>query len=121
MLPIPPVGPVSRIFIIIRRLVGRAGTGMQGMPARLANMSEPRRDPPGPDDWPFEEGGAEAQKSLRSDIGASQGRPRAEDTPDEDRIESTGQRGPAGSGRVPGRGKMGTHTPAEKGAEQGPR
>jgi hypothetical protein len=48
-------------------------------------------------------------------------RPRAEDTPDEDRIEPSGQRGPAGAGRVPGRGKLGSHTPTEKGAEQGPR
>jgi hypothetical protein len=84
-------------------------------------MTGTRPDAPGPEDWPDEEGRGEAQKALRSDVGASHGRPRAEDTPAEDRVEPTGQRGPAGAGRVAGRGKLGTPTPGEKGAEQGPR
>jgi hypothetical protein len=84
-------------------------------------MSDSERGGP-PHHWPDEEGAGEAaQDSLRSDVGASLGRPLAEDTPDEDRIEPSGQRGPAGAGRVPGRGKLGSHTPTEKGAEQGPR
>jgi hypothetical protein len=87
----------------------------------LSAMSKQPGRAPGPDDWPDEEGGGEAQKSLRSDIGASLERPRAEDTPDADRTEPTGQRGPAGSGLVPGRGNLGTPTSTEKGAEQGPR
>ncbi len=84
-------------------------------------MTEPERRPPQPEDWPDEAGSAEGQKSMRSDTGASLGRPRAEDTPDDERVEPTGQRGPAGAGRVPGRGKLGDPTPGEKGAEQGPR
>jgi hypothetical protein len=86
------------------------------------NESERQSQSSGPPhDWPDEEGSGEAQKSLRSDVGASLGRPLAEDTPDEDRIEPSGQRGPAGAGQVPGRGKLGSHTPTEKGDEQGPR
>jgi hypothetical protein len=84
-------------------------------------MNESADRAPGPDAWPDEEGGGEAQEGLRGDIGASLERPRAEDTPPEDRVEPTGQRGPAGSGQVPGRGKLGTPTPSDKGAEQGPR
>jgi hypothetical protein len=84
-------------------------------------MSDNRDMAPSAEDWPDEEGGGEAEKSLRSDIGASLERPRAEDAPDPDRIEPTGQRGPAGAGQVPGRGKLGDTTPAEKGDEQGPR
>jgi hypothetical protein len=84
-------------------------------------MSEAQRQPPQPDDWPDEEGRGEAQKGLRSDVGASLERPRAEDEPSEDRVEPTGQRGPAGAGQVAGRGKLGQPTDSEKGAEQGPR
>jgi hypothetical protein len=78
-------------------------------------------EPREPHDWPDEEGAGEAQKSLRSDIGASMGRPREEDAAPPERIEPSGQRGPAGAGQVPGRGKLGSHTPTDKGAEQGPR
>lgn len=84
-------------------------------------MSEPERQPPGPRDWPDEEGRDEAQMGLRDDVGASLGRPREEDSAPPERIEEAGQRGPAGAGQVPGRGKLGTATSTEKGAEQGPR
>jgi hypothetical protein len=84
-------------------------------------MNDTPRRPPTPEDWPDEEGAGEAQKALRSDVGASLERPRAEDTPPADRVEPTGQRGPAGAGRVAGRGKLGSPTPGEKGDEQGPR
>ncbi|CAN5833134.1 hypothetical protein BH24CHL6_BH24CHL6_13020 [soil metagenome] len=84
-------------------------------------MSEPDRQPPGPEDWPAEEEGTEADMGLRSDLGASLQRPREEDAAPTERIEESGQRGPAGSGQVPGRGKLGSHTPTDKGAEQGPR
>lgn len=84
-------------------------------------MTEPKRDPPQPEDWPDDAGSAEGQKSMRDDVGTSAGRPRGEDTPDAARIEADGQRGPAGAGRVPGRGKLGGATPGDKGAEQGPR
>jgi hypothetical protein len=69
-----------------------------------------------PSDWPDEEGRGEAQKSLRSDIGASLGEPKAlvEDEP--------ATPGPQTPGNPPaGRGKLGTHTPGSRGAEQGPR
>lgn len=74
-----------------------------------------------PDDWPDEEGHGAASDGLRSDTGASAGRPREEDAPPPDRLEPGGGHGPAGSGQVPGRGSLGSQTPGEKGAEQGPR
>jgi hypothetical protein len=81
---------------------------------------ESGRQPPA--DWPDEEGASEeAQKSLRSDVGVSMERPKAEDEPPPDRTEASGQRGPAGAGQVEGRGKLGSTTPTDKGAEQGPR
>ncbi len=84
-------------------------------------MSDEDRAPRQPHEWPDEEGGGEAEKSLRSDVGASLKRPREEDAPSPDRVEPSGQRGPAGAGQVPGRGKLGAPTPSDKGAEQGPR
>jgi hypothetical protein len=84
-------------------------------------MSDETRQAREPHDWPDEEGHAEAQKSLRSDIGASMKRPREEDARPPEATEPSGQRGPAGSGQVGGRGKLGSHTPTDKGAEQGPR
>jgi hypothetical protein len=98
--------------------------GCNGGCDSLTSMNENERSAPSgpPHDWPDEEGSSEeAQKSLRSDVGASLERPREEDAPDPDRVEPSGQRGPAGAGQVPGRGKLGAHTPTEKGAEQGPR
>lgn len=84
-------------------------------------MSDETGQAPGPDDWPDEEGHAEAQKGLRSDVGGSMQRPREEDAPSPERTEPSGQRGSAGSGQVGGRGKLGSQTPTDKGAEQGPR
>lgn len=84
-------------------------------------MSDDPRRTGEPHDWPDEEGHAEAQKGLRSDVGASMKRPREEDARPPERTEPTGQRGPAGSGKVAGRGKLGSQTPTDKGAEQGPR
>jgi len=84
-------------------------------------MSKPDRQPPAPNDWPDEEGRGEAQKSLRSDVGASMNRPREEDAPAPERVVPGGQRGPAGAGQVPGRGKLGSQTDTDRGAEQGPR
>lgn len=84
-------------------------------------MSEERRSPPAPGDWPDEEGRGEAQKSLRNDVGGSLQRPKEEQLPAPERVEPSGQRGPAGAGQVGGPGKLGADTPAEKGAEQGPR
>jgi hypothetical protein len=84
-------------------------------------MPDDLRRAPGPDDWPDEEGGGEAEKSLRSDVGASLKRPREEDLPPPERLEDSGQQSPAGSGQVPGRGELGSHTPTDKGTEQGPR
>lgn len=84
-------------------------------------MSEPDRQPPRPEGRQAEEGSSDADMGLRSDLGASQQRPREEDAAPTERIEESGQRGPAGSGQVPGRGKLGSNTPTDKGAEQGPR
>lgn len=79
-------------------------------------MNDETRRPP--HEWPDEEGGAQAQDGLRSDVGASQSRPRQEDSRDPVRIEEpTGQRGPAGAGDVPGRGKLGTATEGEEAVE----
>jgi hypothetical protein len=77
---------------------------------------EPRHSPP---DWTEEEGiNPAAQEGMRSDIGASMQRPREEDAKSPDRIEPTGQRGPAGAGEVPGRGKLGSTTPGEEGIDE---
>ncbi|HUG47455.1 MAG TPA: hypothetical protein VMP67_03480 [Candidatus Limnocylindria bacterium] len=80
-------------------------------------MTEPERNPPGPDDWPDEAGGGQAQDGLRQDVGSSQGRPREEDEAPPERVEEAGQRGPAGAGQVPGRGKLGSQTSTDEGVE----
>jgi hypothetical protein len=72
-------------------------------------------------EWPDEEGGGQAQEGLRSDTGASMSRPKEEVTPPPDRTAPSGQRGPAGAGEVPGRGKLGSQTPGEEGVEDEPR
>jgi hypothetical protein len=74
----------------------------------------PRRVP----EWPDEEGGEHAQEGLRSDTGVSMSRPKEEEAEPPERIEPTGQRGPAGAGEVPGRGKLGSPTPGEAGADE---
>lgn len=65
-----------------------------------------------PADWPDEEGRGEAQKGLRHDIGVSMQRPKTEDVPDDEA---------AGAGLDGGRGRLGTATGGDRGAEQGPR
>ncbi len=72
-------------------------------------------------DWPDEEGGEAAQVGLRSDVGSSMSGPKEEVSEPPERIEPGGQRGPAGAGDVPCPGKLGSHTPGERGNEQGPR
>ncbi len=67
-----------------------------------------------PEDWPLEEGGAQAQDGLRSDVGLSQETPKTESSDDE-----VGEG--AGTADDGGRGPLGTATPTTKGAEQGPR
>lgn len=64
-------------------------------------------------DWPFEEGGPQAQDGLRSDTGTSQGTPK-----EESEGEGTDPHGASHSGS---RGPLGTETPGEAGAEQGSR
>lgn len=50
----------------------------------------------------------DTEPAVRHDIGTSAGRPRTEDHPAPDRTEPTGGHGPAGSGLVGGRGKLGS-------------
>ena len=72
-------------------------------------------------DWPDEEGGQPAQDGLRSDTGGSMQRPIEEDVPPRGAGSLPADRGPGGAGKEPGPGSLGTGTPGEKGAEQGPR
>ena len=77
---------------------------------------EPRHGEP---DWSEEEGSSPAaQEGMRSDIGGSMGRPREEDAESADRTEATGQRGPAGSGEVAGRGKLGSTTSGDEATDE---
>ncbi len=77
----------------------------------MSDPGSPERESIQPQDWPLEEGQAQAQPGLRSDIGTSQGTPKT-DPPESapDVGQDAGERGP-----------LGTQTPTSKGAEQGPR
>lgn len=69
-------------------------------------------------EWPDEEGGAQAQAGLRGDTGTSGSRPKEEHLRSADDADATGRRGPAGSGTADGIGHLGSDTAGNTGAPE---